>query len=403
MDVDIIRYCGWDIGGAHIKFAGLTGDGKLIAVEQQKCPLWLGVDHLCKVIDTVQRKFNLTKAVHAVTMTGELCDSFLDRQTGVECIANAISTKLDPSRVALYGLGNSWRELHDLEGAAADIASANWYASASFVAKYCSDAIVMDLGSTTLDIIPIVDSKIATKGRDDFSRLKYRELVYTGIVRTPLSSIVRALPFEGDMIPLAAECFATSADVYRSLNLLPEHADLYAAADGGEKSKQGSARRLFRMIGRDFNISENISENVPGDAAQKDGWADGENDDRGEADEWDATLSMARYAFDEQLKQIKAGLEFVLAEHQWNRRIVMVGLGCGAHIVEKLCADIGFEYCDFDSLINLGPDQISGQVDSQVGRENSGQASRDTVAHVCAPAVAVAYLLRADGRLEAIE
>ena len=48
------------------------------------------------------------------------------------------------------------------------------------------------------------------------------------------------------------ELFATSADLYRVLELLPEGADQHPAADGGPKTVEASARRLARMIGADL-------------------------------------------------------------------------------------------------------------------------------------------------------
>jgi uncharacterized hydantoinase/oxoprolinase family protein len=48
-----------------------------------------------------------------------------------------------------------------------------------------------------------------------------------------------------------AELFATAADVHRLCGRLPVGSDLHPAADGGEKTEAGSAKRLARMIGRD--------------------------------------------------------------------------------------------------------------------------------------------------------
>ena len=90
------------------------------------------------------------------------------------------------------------------------------------------------------------------RGRDDASRLVAGELVYTGVVRTPLMALARrGRHSSGEWVPLMAEYFATTADVYRLTGQLPEGADQHPAADGGEKTGPASARRLARMIGRD--------------------------------------------------------------------------------------------------------------------------------------------------------
>ena len=60
------------------------------------------------------------------------------------------------------------------------------------------------------------------------------------------------LPFQGEWQPLAAEHFATTADVYRLTGDLRQDDDMAATADGGGKSAEDSARRLARMIGHDL-------------------------------------------------------------------------------------------------------------------------------------------------------
>ena len=64
-----IHYCGWDIGGAHLKFAGLSKDLELQCIEQVACPLWLGVEHLETAIKELIARRRLTKASHGFTMT----------------------------------------------------------------------------------------------------------------------------------------------------------------------------------------------------------------------------------------------------------------------------------------------------------------------------------------------
>src|ERR1035437_10756958 len=66
----------------------------------------------------------------------------------------------------------------------ADIASANWFASASVVGKAIGSALFMDMGSTTTDIVPVLDGAVAGRGYTDAERLTHGELVYTGLVRS---------------------------------------------------------------------------------------------------------------------------------------------------------------------------------------------------------------------------
>ncbi|HKW42455.1 MAG TPA: hydantoinase/oxoprolinase family protein, partial [Gemmatimonadales bacterium] len=134
---------------------------------------------------------------------------------------------------------------------AGHIASANWLASATVVASAVPDALFVDIGSTTTDLVVVRGGRVCSDAGDDAERLRVGELVYSGVVRTPVMVLATHVPFDGDWIPLMAEQFATAADVHRLTGRLPEAADQHPAADGGSKSLSGSARRLARMIGRD--------------------------------------------------------------------------------------------------------------------------------------------------------
>jgi hypothetical protein len=82
------------------------------------------------------------------------------------------------------------------------------------VSRICPDAIVIDTGSTTTDLIPIVSGHVAALGKTDPERLASGELVYTGVVRTPAEAIASTLPWRGGTVGVSAEGFALSGDVY---------------------------------------------------------------------------------------------------------------------------------------------------------------------------------------------
>ncbi len=65
------------------------------------------------------------------------------------------------------------------------VAASNWVATALVVADEVPDAILIDMGSTTTDIIPIVGGVVRAIGLTDPDRLASGELVYTGALRTP--------------------------------------------------------------------------------------------------------------------------------------------------------------------------------------------------------------------------
>lgn len=238
---------GWDIGGAHVKAARVE-HGRVTGVVQVACPLWQGLDKLDAAVVQARAALGDT-GHHAVTMTGEMVDLFDSRAAGVVAIVERLNAAL-PGELRLYAGRSGWVAPATARSNADDIASANWRATAAWVATRCPQALLADIGSTTSDLI-VIDRGVASVSRSDADRLISGELVYAGLVRTPLMALAPAVDFRGRRHRLMAEHFATTADIWRLLGELPEHADQYPAADGGAKTPQASARRLARMIGRD--------------------------------------------------------------------------------------------------------------------------------------------------------
>ena len=150
-------------------------------------------------------------------------------------------------------------------------AAANWHALTRFAARFtnCQPSLLIDIGSTTCDVIPLIGGDIATNQRTDTARLLRGELVYAGIERTPVCALVSELPYRGQRCPIAREFFATTADVYTLLGQLPEQPLNHDTADGREATKGASRVRLARMIcadGEDFNHHDAIvaAESVAG-------------------------------------------------------------------------------------------------------------------------------------------
>ena len=240
---------GWDIGGAHLKAARVK-DGRVEAVVQAATPLWLGLDSLDSAFDVLCAQLGQADR-HVITMTGELCDAFPSRREGVaglaasrRIISRLRSRSSTPAAPASSSLAKPLSR-------AADIASANWHASAALVALRLRDGLFIDIGSTTADLIPIVAGQVAAVGYSDAERLAAGELVYTGMTRSFVMSLASRAPFRGAWTSLMNEYFASSADVHRILGDLPDGADKMSTADGREKTVEASRARLARMIGRE--------------------------------------------------------------------------------------------------------------------------------------------------------
>ncbi len=237
---------GLDVGGAHLKVA-LVEHGRTIAVEQVRCRLWMGLDKL----DTAFKKAAplLSRADRfAVTMTGELSDLFPNRKAGVETLVDLCVREFGAETqfwMGRRGFGSAAEaKQHHI-----DTGSTNFLATATWIARHHPNALLIDFGSTTTDIIPIVDGKPAPRGHTDAERQTTGELVYTGYTRTAVMGVTNRAPFKGQWVSLAREHLATMADVRRVIGSLPDDADLHTTADGKGKSVEESTTRLARMLG----------------------------------------------------------------------------------------------------------------------------------------------------------
>ncbi|MEW6037853.1 MAG: hydantoinase/oxoprolinase family protein [Pseudomonadota bacterium] len=251
-----IELIGWDIGGAHLKAVALTDSGAIADIRQYPSPLWQGLERLEIALSEAEKELRIAPSCrHAVTMTGELADHFEDRAAGVQALISTMVRRFGAEGILVFAgragflRADAVKPVHALE-----VASANWLASASLIAhRLRHPALLVDIGSTTTDLIVLAGGEVRSRGYTDYDRLRYDELLYTGVVRTSAMALADKLPFEGEWVSLMAEHFATTADIYRLTGELAEHTDQMPAADGGEKSVAGSERRLARLLGRDRN------------------------------------------------------------------------------------------------------------------------------------------------------
>ncbi len=210
---------GYDVGGAHLKVA-LAEDGRATAVRQIACPLWQGLDRLDAAFAEAGPLIARAER-HAATMTGELCEIFPDRTTGVLNLVEPLVALLG-SEVRIWmgprGFGSASSARHDPSA----VASTNFLASAELVARRLGDALLVDMGSTTTDIIPVVGGRASPRGLTDGERLATGELVYTGLTRTDVCTVAHDAPLQGHRQRLAAGRFATMADVHRIVGELPD-------------------------------------------------------------------------------------------------------------------------------------------------------------------------------------
>jgi len=248
--------CGWDIGGAHLKWALRDPAGRWVAVRQLPCPLWQGTVRLDAALQQAVADWPVPPqaVLHAATMTGELVDAFAGRAAGVAAIVSCSESALPGATWRWFTLAGALVDAASAHRSPLALASANWLASAACAAQGV-DGLFIDIGSTTTDIVALAGGAAQPRGLSDGERLSAGELVYRGIVRTPLMAVATHIDWRGARRPLMAEHFATSADVFRLTGDLDEAADAWPAADGGAKDASGSARRLARLLGEDLEVA----------------------------------------------------------------------------------------------------------------------------------------------------
>jgi (4-(4-[2-(gamma-L-glutamylamino)ethyl]phenoxymethyl)furan-2-yl)methanamine synthase len=322
---------GWDVGGVHLK-AARADDGRVVKAIQVASPLRTGLERLTQAF--AEAKAEIGRAQHhVVTMTGELADTFASRRDGVARLAELAAQQLADDELAgapvlFYAGPAGLVRAQDAAEHTAEIASANWHACAALVAQKRANALFIDMGSTTTDVVPVAAGRIAARGYTDAQRLAAGELVYTGLVRGFVMATAGRAPVAGAWTTLINENFATMADVHRILGRLPEGADQMATADGREKTVAASHARLARMVGADA---------VDIDPA--------------------ALRMLALWFAEAQLRAITdAAVLVISAGAIIPADAPVVGAGIGTAVVAEVARRLSRPYVTFDSLIDAAPE-----------------------------------------------
>ncbi len=328
---------GYDAGGAHLKVARLE-NGRVTAVRQFASPLWQGLDRLGLALDEA-RELTAGAQRHAITMTGELTEIFPSRDAGTETLIKFFAERFGDGALFYMGL-KGFAPADAALGDKGAVASANFLSTARAIAGKRANALLIDMGSTTTDIIPCS----RPQGLTDAERFQTGELVYTGLTRTPVPCVATRAPLLGSWQSLARDTFATMADVRRILGELPEDIDLHQTSDGRGKSLSESLVRFARGFGRD------------GELRHLAGWQ-----------------AAAAYIREVQIRSIVDGAMQVLSRPGLDSSGGVISAGVGAAIAAEVAHRLGLECLTFARLL-----------------ETPRELERAVTHH--APAVAVAML-----------
>jgi probable H4MPT-linked C1 transfer pathway protein len=191
---------------------------------------------------------------HAVTMTAELSQFFRTKRDGVTYVLDAVEHAFPSARTLVYTVDGRFLDLHVARDAPLLVAASNWTATASFVATLVTDAILIDVGTTTTDIIPISGGRVVAIGRTDPERLLSGELLYLGAVRTPVEAIVHRVPLHDGLAGVSAESFALAGDIHVWRGDLTREGYTTPTPDGRPASREFAGERIARIVCADREL-----------------------------------------------------------------------------------------------------------------------------------------------------
>lgn len=321
---------GLDIGGVNVKAARLErrqGAHDTVKTASRPFEIWRGPELLAHVLGELGNELDAPSCRGlALTMTAELSDAFRTKREGVTFICKAVREALpEPPAKALDLSDCTWADLSEAYKRPLDFAANNWPASAKLAARRHHNAVLMDVGSTTTDIIPIVDGRVAAHGRTDPQRLARGELVYSGALRTNPDTLAHAVPLRGQPCRLAAERFTIMADAHLLLGNIGPSDYTCPTPDGRGRSPKEAADRLARLVCAD---SEELA--------------------------WGEIMRIARYLHERQLHVLAGALMQVLSGLDAEGSPKLLAAGSGAFLVRELGARLNMPVQDFPS--GVGPE-----------------------------------------------
>jgi len=346
---------GLDIGGANTKAALIEFSNSEIVNSFsyiEYFPFWEKTlnqipEMFKKIIEKliIKNKFTIDNVNFiSITITAELSDAFQTKREGILTILNALEQVFEKEKMFFINNKNEFSSFDQVKSDPISVVAANWVSTSLFLGKFVSKCILIDAGSTTIDIIPILNSVPVSRGKNDVERLMNHELIYTGGLRATIPSITHFLPYKDKMVKISFEKFALVSDVHRILNNISETEYINDTADNRSKTLENCYARLARVICMDL---ETISKT--------------------ELD------TIAKYIYDEQLEIIITEIQefmkdLTLRKPEFNNepKFVITGLSAG-FLIKKILQKLGYRnILSYEEITNI-PDRISSSAFAVAG------------------------------------
>jgi hypothetical protein len=314
----MVNVAGLDIGGVNTKAAFLNtqrGTVKTFKTAIEYFPIWKrGAEQLPQVLEKL-RKLLVNSATLdgvGVTMTAELSDIYRTKREGVNHILDCVISVFADVSTFILDVNAKLISIREARRDPLKVAAANWTATGWMVSRMIGNCLIVDVGSTTTSIIPVIDRKIAALGKTDLEKLLSGELVYTGALRTNVATIVNHIPIRGGKARVSSELFAQSGDVHLLLNNIQEEDYTVETADGREKTKKEAMARLARVVCADIDMLDEQE-----------------------------IIDVARFIYEKQVEQIAEGLSQVYErmKKRIHKDVPVVVTGPGRNFLARKAAE----------------------------------------------------------------
>jgi probable H4MPT-linked C1 transfer pathway protein len=324
----VVTVIGWDIGGANTKAAFLRVEKG--CVEETRAaieyfPVWKEPAKLTAVLSTLKKRVSGDLRLDGVglTMTAELSDAFETKREGVNHVLTCAAQAFADLPIFVLDVDAKLRSMDSARSEPLSVAAANWAATGWLAAQLIETCVVVDVGSTSTSIIPVVGGRVSAAGKTDLQKLMVGELVYTGGLRTNVAATVQSVPFRGGAARVASELFAQSADVHLILGNINEVDYTTETSDGRGKTRDEALARLARVVCAD---TEMLTE--------------------------EELFQIARHVYDRQVEQVAEGLKQVYsrARSLAKAKVPVVVTGLGKDFLARASA----EKIGVDEILDLG-------------------------------------------------
>lgn len=339
--IEVVNVLGLDIGGANTKASFLkTRDAKMheLRTDIEYFPIWKSdKSQLPQVLAKLKKSLagSIVLDGVGVTVTAELSDAYLTKKEGVNHVLDCVCQVFGDVPIFVFNVGANLVSVEDARRKPLQVASANWAATGWMISQAIKNCVVVDVGSTTTSIVPVVNGKVAAEGRTDLEKLQNGELVYSGSLRTNVAAIVDAVPVHARMTRVSSELFAQSGDVHLILGNIDAEDYTAETCDGRGKTRRNALARLARVVCADTDM---LSEQEIVDVAQ--------------------------FVYARQVEQIAGGLRQVCERLKplLGAKVVVAGLGRN-FLARKAAEAVGFkEIVDMTEFLDAEASVVSPSV-----------------------------------------